>query len=142
MAFADGKNPVPLVATTEQNSFPMTAAGPRQIAFMIGPDTIAVAETATGRITSRIAPGKGGISSIASSPDGKTLYFSAGGRIWSAPSSGGESGLIRAGDIVRADPSGRSLVIETVEGAKTRLFTFPRVIWPWCPRTAITCRGL
>jgi len=33
--------------------------------------------------------------------------------------------LIRAGDIVRADPSGRSLVIETVEGAKTRLFTFP-----------------
>jgi eukaryotic-like serine/threonine-protein kinase len=125
MALADGKNPVPLVATTEETSEPMTAAGPSGIAFMIGPAphaAIAIAETATGRITSRIAPGKGEISSIASSPDGKTLYFSAGGKIWSAPSAGGEPSLIRSGDGVIADPSGRSLVISTVESAKVRLF--------------------
>jgi hypothetical protein len=128
MALADGKNPVPLVATTEETSEPIAAAGPSGIAFMIGPApraAIAVAETSTGRITSRIAPGKGEISSIASSPDGKTLYFSAGGKIWSVPSAGGEPGLIRSGDGVIADPSGRSLVISTVESAKVRLFRFP-----------------
>jgi len=128
MALADGKNPVPLVATTEETSWPITAAGPRDIAFVIGPPphtTIAVAETATGRVTGRIATGKGEISSITSSPDGKTLYFSAGGNIWSVPSAGGEPSLIRAGDSVMADPSGRSLVISTVESAKMRLFRFP-----------------
>jgi len=128
MALADGKNPVPLVATTEATSEPMAAAGPRGIAFTIGrarQGSIAVAETSTGRITSRIAPGKGRISSITSSPDGKTLYFSAGGKIWSVPSAGGEPSLIRSGDGVAADPSGRSLVISTVESAKVRLFRFP-----------------
>ncbi len=128
MALADGKNPLPLVATTEETSEPIAAAGPSGIAFMIGPAphaAIAVAETSTGRITSRIAPGKGEISSIASSPDGKTLYFSAGGKIWSVPSAGGEPGLIRSGDGVIADPSGGSLVISTVESAKVRLFRFP-----------------
>jgi len=128
MALADGKNPVPLVATTEESSWPITAAGPRDIAFMIGPPphtTIALAETATGRVTGRIATGKGEISSITSSPDGKTLYFFAGGNIWSVPSAGGEPSLIRAGDGVMADPSGRSLVISTVESAKMRLFRFP-----------------
>ena len=125
MALADGKNPVPLVATTEATSEPMTAAGPSGIAFLIGPaphTAIAVAETSTGRITNRIAPGKGEISSIASSPDGKTLYFSAGGKIWSVPSAGGEPSPIRSGDGVTADPSGRSLVISTVESARVRLF--------------------
>jgi eukaryotic-like serine/threonine-protein kinase len=128
MALADGKNPVPLVATTEETSEPIAGAGPSWIAFMIGPAphaSIAVAETSTGRITSRIAPGKGEISSIASSPDGKTLYFSAGGRIWSVPSAGGEPSLIRSGDSVIADPSGGSLVITTVESAKVSLFRFP-----------------
>jgi WD40 repeat protein len=128
MALADGKNPVPLVATTEETSDPMAAAGPRGIAFMIGrasDGSIAVAETSTGRITSRIAPGKGPVSSIASSPDGKTLYFAAGGKIWSVPSAGGEPRLIRPGDGVAADPNGRSLVITTVESARVRLFRFP-----------------
>jgi predicted Ser/Thr protein kinase len=127
MALADGKNPVPLVSTTEETSEPMSAAGPSGIAFMIGPAphaAIAVAETSTGRITRRIAPGKGEISSIASSPDGKTLYFSAGGKIWSLPSTGGEPAPIRAGDGVTADPGGGSLVISTVESARVRLFRF------------------
>jgi hypothetical protein len=128
MALADGKIPVPLVATTEETADPIAAAGPRGIAFTIGQareGSIAVAETSTGRITSRIAPGRGPISSIASSPDGKTLYFSAGGKIWSVPAAGGEPRLIRSGDGVVADPGGRSLVISTVEGAKARLFRSP-----------------
>jgi hypothetical protein len=128
MALANGKNPVPLVVTAEETSPPMTAAGPRALAFMIGPEphtTIGVAETATGRITGRIVPGKGEISAIASSPNGKILYFSAGGKIWSVSSAGGEPGFIRAGDSVTADPGGRSLVISTIESSKIRLFHVP-----------------
>ena len=128
MALANGKNPVPLVVTTEETAPPMTAAGPRGIAFMIGPPprtTIGVAETATGRMTSRITPGKGRISAIASSPDGKTLYFSASGKIWSVPSAGGDSRFLRGGDSVTADPGGRGLVISTVESSKIRLFRVP-----------------
>jgi len=99
----------------------MAAAGPRGIAFTIGrarDGSIAVAETRRAASTSRIAPGKGPISSMASSPDGKTLYFSASGKIWAVPSAGGEPRLIRSGDGVVADPSGRSLVIGTVEGGR------------------------
>jgi WD40 repeat protein len=132
MALADGKNLAPLVSTAEETSEPMTAAGPSEIAFMLGPPphtTIGVADTATGRVKNKIPTAKGGISSIASSPDGKTLYFSAGGKtggkIWSVPSAGGDPSLIRSGDGVIADPSGGSLVVSTVESAKVRLFRVP-----------------
>ena len=128
MALEDRKNPAPLVATTEETSEPMTAAGPSEIAFMMGPPphaTIGIADTATGRVKIKIPAAKGEISSIASSPDGKSLYFSAAGKIWSVPSAGGEPSPIRPGDGVIADPSGRSLVITTVESAKVRLFRVP-----------------
>ncbi len=91
MAVAEGKNPVALVSTIEETSSPMAAAGPRAIAFVIGPaphTTIALADTASGRVTNRISPGKGEITAMESSPDGKTIYFSAGGKIWSVPAAG------------------------------------------------------
>ena len=52
-----GKDPVPLVSTSEETSAPMTPAGSREIAFVIGPaphQTIAVADTSTGGISRRI----------------------------------------------------------------------------------------
>jgi hypothetical protein len=106
----------------------MTAAGPREIAFVIGPaphQTIAMADTTSGRITRRMALNKGDIVSLAASPDGKTLYAAAGGTIWAVPSSGGEPRMIRGGDSVTADPSGRQLVISVSESSKFRLFRVP-----------------
>jgi len=106
----------------------MTAVGPREIAFVIGPaphQTIAMADTASGRITRRISLNKGDIVSLAASPDGKTLYAAAGGTIWAVSSSGGEPRLIQAGDSVTADPSGRQLLISAGETSKFRLFTVP-----------------
>jgi len=123
-----GKDPVPLTSIAEETSAPMTVAGPGEFAFVIGPpphQTIAVADTATGRITRRIPLNKGDITSLASSPDGKTLYAAAGGTIWAVPSSGGESRMIRAGDSVAADRSGRQLVITVNESSKFRLFRVP-----------------
>ena len=123
-----GKEPVPLVLTTEATSQPVTPAGPREIAFIIGSaphQTIALADIASGRVTRRIPLTKGEIQSMASSPDGKTLYCAAGGNIWAVSSSGGEPRMIRAGDSVTADPSGRQLVIAAHDSSKFRLFRVP-----------------
>src|SRR5262249_13810442 len=67
--------------TTEETAAPITVAGPHSIAFAIGPEphqTVAIADTSNGRISGRIAPGKGEIVSLAATPDGKTIYFAAG----------------------------------------------------------------
>jgi dipeptidyl aminopeptidase/acylaminoacyl peptidase len=120
-----GKDAVPLIATAEDTAAPLTSVGLSEIAFVIGPaprQTIAVAEVANGRITRRIAPGKGVIKSLASSPAGQTLYFAAGNSVWAIPSSGGDATMICSGDSVTADPSGRSLVVVRVETSRMRLF--------------------
>src|SRR5450432_583979 len=100
MAVETGKDAVPLIATAEETAAPLTSVGPREIAFVMGPtprETIAVAEIANGRITRRIAPGKGLINSLASSPDGKAIYFAAGNSVWVIPSSGGDARTICSG---------------------------------------------
>ena len=128
MALEKGKDPVPLINTTEETSAPSTVAGPGQIAFVMGPtpqQTIGIAETATGRITHKIETSKGQIVSIAASPDGKTLYFAAGGSIWTVAASGGEPRMIRAGDTLVADPSGRFLIVGIFESTRVKLFRVP-----------------
>jgi hypothetical protein len=112
MTIEKGKDPVPLIATTEETASPMAPAGADEIAFVIGPAphlNIALANTVTGRITRRFSPGKGEIESLAASPDGGTLYFSANQMVWSVPSTGGAPHMIGPGEYVTA--SARTLVI-------------------------------
>jgi len=128
LAVAKGRDAVPLINTVEETSAPMTLAGPGTIAFVIGPAprrTIAVAEIASGRITSRITPGKNAIDSLTSSPDGKALYFGMGGSIWTAPSAGGESKMVCAGDAAVMEPSGRSLLVTRMENSRVRMLRVP-----------------
>jgi hypothetical protein len=83
MVMAQGRSPEPLLRTQEESAAPMTAVGGNRIAFAIGPEpreTIAVADTATGRILGRISPAQGVIQTMAASADGETLYFTASGR--------------------------------------------------------------
>jgi hypothetical protein len=123
-----GKNPVPVVATAEATSAPVTAAGPGEIAFLIGPEprrTIAMAALSNGRVTRRIPFDKGSISALASSSDGKILYCAAGGNIWSIPVMGGEPKKLRAGDYVAVDPSGAALLVEVYENPVIRLIQVP-----------------
>ena len=78
MVMAQNKKPEPLLKTQEESAAPMTAVAGNRIAFAVGPEpreTIAVADTATGRLSGRISPRKGVIQTMAASPDGKTLYL-------------------------------------------------------------------
>ena len=125
MAIEKGKNPVPLVNTTEETAAPMTVAGPHAIAFAIGPfphDTIAIAETSNGQMSGRISPGKGAITSLAATPDGKTIYFAAGGAIWSVPAGGAAARKVASGEEVLWDPSRRGLVIARRESQRLTLW--------------------
>jgi hypothetical protein len=124
-----GKTPRALSPTREDTAGPVTMVGAHDVAFLIGPEprrTIAVAEIASGRIARRLPLDKGTIRSLAASPDGQTLFASAGGTIWSMPATGGgEPHRIRAGDSVVMDPSGRRLVVQVNDTPKLRLFDVP-----------------
>jgi hypothetical protein len=127
MVVEHGKDPVPLINTAEETAAPMTPVGSQEIAFVIGPtprQTIAVANVESGRVTRRIAPGKGVIGSIACSPDGRTLFFSTG-QIWAVPVSGGEARQLGLGFGLVWDPSRNSLLVRRIENSRTRLFQLP-----------------
>jgi hypothetical protein len=124
MVMAQGRNPEPLLKTQEESAAPMTAVAGNRIAFVVGPEpreTIAVADTATGRVSGRISPGKGVIQTMAASADGETLYFTAGGSAWSVPTAGGAPRRICPGAWVLLHPAG-SLVVARNDGAQVRLF--------------------
>ncbi len=131
MAVQKGKDPAPLVNTTEETAAPVAACGSRAMAFVIGPEpheTIGLAEPASGRLVRTIAPAKGPVQSIACSPDGTTVYFSARGVIWSIPSSaaaGTEARKIRAGDSVVVDPSGLRLIVQVQSSSQVHRFSVP-----------------
>ena len=128
MVVQKGKDPAPLVNTTEETMAPVSACGSSEVAFTIGPaphETIAFTEPASGRLVRRVSPGKGAIDSIACSPDGGKIYFAASGAIWSIPSSGGEARKIRQGQSAVADPPGRRLIVKVMESAQMRLFSVP-----------------
>jgi eukaryotic-like serine/threonine-protein kinase len=128
MASRQGKDPLPLINTVEETSAPMAVAGPREIAFMIGPQphqTIGLAETANGRITRRIAPEKGVITGLTASADGATLYFCAAGSVWAVPAAGGEPRMISTGDYVIMARSDRALIVTRTESSRIKLFLVP-----------------
>ena len=128
MAVEKGKDPLPLVNTQEETAAPMTLAGPREIAFVIGPlphNTIALADTASGRVIRRIAPGKGKINGLTATADGGTLYFCAGGSVWAVPSSGGETRAVSTGEYAVMDISNHSLIVLRGESSHIRMFRVP-----------------
>jgi predicted Ser/Thr protein kinase len=127
MTVEAGKDPVPLLKASEETAPPLTAVGPNEIAFLIGPESnrsIALASTANGRITQRIRLDIGRIISLAASPDGKTLYGSAGGGIWSIPRAG-EPRKLCAGDEVAMEPEGQNLIVKVIETPRARLLRVP-----------------
>ncbi len=123
-----GKDPVPIVNTSEATSPPMTPAGAGEVAFMIGTpphSAIALATVSNGRITHRLEFDKGRVEQMAASPDGKTIYCVAAGEIWAVPISGEAPRKIRTGSGVTVDAASQSLVVQVVEPPNTRLIRVP-----------------
>jgi hypothetical protein len=123
----EGKDPVPLSGAPDETTFPVTLAGPNQVAFAIGNDrrSIGIASVTTGRIVSRIPFDKGTLDVMLASPDGQSLYCTAAGAIWVQPSAGGTPARLRAGSAVAIDPAGKYLaVVDTYQG-RTRLLIVP-----------------
>lgn len=124
----DGKDPVPLVNTTEETGNPVTPAGPDEIVFMLGSQprrTLARVSISNGRILQRIPFDKGEVRGLAASPDGKIIYCSAAGAIWAIPMEGGEPRKIHAGLTVSVYPDGRALLVGDVKGTVIRLVRVP-----------------
>jgi WD40 repeat protein len=128
MVVEAGKDPVPLVSTSEETWGPMTAVGEGDVAFMIGSHdkpAIALAALVNGRITRRFSFDQGPVASMAASPDGKTIYAVAGGLVWALPVTGDAARKIRSGDAVTVDATAQSLVVFVQQPGKTRLIRIP-----------------
>ncbi len=129
LAAATGNEPVPLVDTREETTPPVTLVGQREVALLIGtpPDrSIAIVSLADGRIVRRLKGGRGAnFQNLAASSDGRTLYYAAGGSIWTLPSTDGEPRKVHAGDGVAVSPQGQDLIIKLIEKDGVRLVRLP-----------------
>jgi hypothetical protein len=124
VAAEEGKDSVPLISTSEENTGPVTLIGNAELAFQIGPvsqRSIAIATISNGRVTRRIPFDHGIVSSLAASSDGTKLYAAAGGMVWTIPVSGGAPAKLHAGDAVALEPGGQSLLIQMIQPGGTKL---------------------
>ena len=119
----------PFAQTTEETSGPLAMVGSSEVAFLAGPAAtrrLAIASVADGRIVRRLEKADGPrIEALASSPDGQTLYYAAGGKIWAIPAADGAPKPVCEGDSVAADPRGKHLVVQLNEKGTVRLMRVP-----------------
>ncbi len=117
----------PLIEGSEDAGPPASMAGDQRVAVLTDrkPLEIAIVSIADGRIVGRVPVKAEGISSLASSPDAKTFYYSSAGFIWSMPAAGGDPQKLTAGESVSADPNGRDLLVTRQDSDTVRLFRVP-----------------
>jgi serine/threonine protein kinase len=119
-----GKRPYNLVDGDEETRAPATAVGTEHAAVMMGPPSspdIAVVNTNDGRLVRRFKAPTPSILTLGASPDGRTLYYAAGGSIWTLPATGGTSAKLGDGDSFTVDQDTGDLVVKLDEGARMRL---------------------
>ena len=124
-----GGNFFPLVDIAEETHPPAVLLPDNQAAFIAGTgsdQTIVIASAGEGWIIRRLSGSKGvPVGSLAASPDGRTLYYTAEGTVWAIPASDGTPRKISAGDSVAVDPNGKGLIVNLVEKAGVRLVRVP-----------------
>lgn len=117
---------IPLLETKEE-IFSLAAALPHdEVALVLGTGdnrTIAIASADQRRLIRRLRGTRGkSIDALAASPDGLTIYYSAGGIIWAIPAGDGTPRQIAKGNSMAVDPNGRDLVVKQDAGSGDRLF--------------------
>ena len=120
-----GQELVPFVETQEQARAPMARVSDREFVFVAGTresPVLAIASSETGRIVRRLDSTRGRqVTRLAVSPDGATVYFSAGGIISTVPIGGGEVRELTRGNGIAPDPLGRFVVIDRPAAAGSEL---------------------
>ena len=124
MVIDPGKEPIPFIETDEETAGPMTLVGTELVALMIGNGVgreVALASVRDGRVVRRVqTPPAATITSMTASRDGRVLYVTSSGNVWSVPMDGGPPKMIHSGDSVTLGGDGRSLVIQLVENRGVR----------------------
>ncbi len=104
----------------------MALAGEKQVAFVLGTGPsreVAIASSDDGRIVTRLQATKGlALDSLDASSDGKILYYTSAGSIWSLSS--GQTRKLTAGDCAVVAPGGKSLIVQRNGTDGSHLFQF------------------
>jgi len=129
VAVSHGGDAIAFIATKEETSMPACRVGEAEVAFLLGSPrhvVLALASITDGRIVRRLegVPADQ-VTSLAASPDGKTLYYVASGSVWAIPVSGGQSLRIASGNAVAPDPNGGDLIVQLIEKEGVRLSRVP-----------------
>jgi hypothetical protein len=124
-----GGDITPFIDSEQETRDPTAFAGPDRVAFLLGTppqQAFAIASIADGRILQRHPiPGSSVITSLTSSADGATLFYSDSGYIWSLPVAGGEPRKLGPGDAVAFDPHTGSLVVKLNGENRVQLVRMP-----------------
>jgi Tol biopolymer transport system component/predicted Ser/Thr protein kinase len=114
-----GKAAAPLLETQEESTTPVAPVGNDAVAFLIGTlpnQAIAVASISSGRPVQRLDATRGvAVTSLTCPADGKTLYYTAGGSVWSIATSGGEPKRLGPGDSVTMNAAHDGLIVRLAD---------------------------
>ena len=118
------RQPTMLIEGAEDTRPPVAAVGAQHAVMMMGPvasPDIAIVNTADGRLVRRFHAPAAEIGSLDASPDGRTLYYTHGGSVWSLPAEGGTPTKLGAGDSLTVEHDTGDLIVKLDESARIRL---------------------
>jgi eukaryotic-like serine/threonine-protein kinase len=119
-----GREPSPLIDGAEETRPPAAALGPSQAVVTIGPraaQALAIVNTADGRIVRRFKAPSADMVTMDASADGRTLYYTAGGHVWSVPLEGGTPAKLGAADSLTVEQETGDLILKLDEGPRIRV---------------------
>jgi dipeptidyl aminopeptidase/acylaminoacyl peptidase len=121
-----GRDPVPFIDTEDDTSAPMALLGTNTVLLFTGvrpKRQLGGASLSDGRIVTRFTKvdGNQNITALAGSPDGKAIFYVAGGGLWTVNSADDTPRRIRSGDGVAVTPDGRALIVMLNEAGGIRL---------------------
>jgi Tol biopolymer transport system component len=100
---------------------PAAAVGAQQAVMMMAAQDIAIVNVADGRVVRRFPAPVREIRSLDASPDGRILYYTHDGSVWSLPVEGGTPSKLGAGDSLTVEQETGDLIVKLDEGARIRL---------------------
>jgi hypothetical protein len=118
------RQPTTLIEGPEDTRPPAAAVGAQHAVMMMGPvasPDIAIVNTADGRLVRRFHAPAAEIVSLDASLDGRTLYYTHGGSVWSLPAEGGTPAKLGAGDSLTVEHDTGDLIVKLDESARIRL---------------------